>query len=187
MKKTLITLLLTVMMSAGIWFSAGTVLADTIPLSFTVVKNSTSGSFTVDYDNLDLAIVEYTYYSNNILMSELINAELTNEGCEIGTNNNVYSFSLPEEALSFKIWRVVTSNDIIKSLTGSFEYINSPETSVSAVETRIKTLYINDDLITKEVSPISYGGTLSFAYVFNMHFKVVILLEYQYQLIGSIL
>ncbi|XMB71448.1 hypothetical protein RJI07_04845 [Mycoplasmatota bacterium WC30] len=174
MKKTLITILLTILMSAGIFFSAGSVSvsAAVLPLGYEVDKENTTGTFTTDFDNIELAIIEYTYYSNEILMSELIEVDLVPESCEIGTDNILYSFVLPEEALSFKIWRVVTDSDLIKSLSGSFEYINSPETSVSAVETRIRKIYINDDLITKEYAPISYGGILSHSYTFKMHFNV---------------
>lgn len=170
MKKTLVSILLTILMSAGIIFSASSVSANTLPLGYSVAKNSNSGLIVVDYEDLEKAIIEYTYYSNGILMSELLEKDLNYVSSD--DNTYTYTFSLPEDALSFKVWRVVTSDDTIKSLTGSFEYIYSPETAISEVETRIKTLYINDDLITKELVPISYGGIMSSSYVFNMHFNV---------------
>ncbi len=170
MKKALITILLMITMSAGIIFSADIVLsAESIPLTYEVTKDDDRGSILVNFDNLKTAILEYTFYSNDILMSRLDTVNLILEGSEIGTDRTWYSFSLPSETLSFKVWRVVDSEDQIKSLDGDHEYVHGEGTSISDVETRLKTLYILDDLITKEAV---YSETAE-VWKFNMHFNVI--------------
>lgn len=170
MKKALITLLISLVMSAGIIFSAdmNSLSASTIPLSYEVSKDLDRGELIISNENLIKGIIEYTFYSNDILMSKLETIDLSHESCEIGTDRNIYSFKLPDNALSFKVWRVVEASQQIKSLEGDFEYIHSEETSIDSVETRVKVLYITDDLITKEPS---YSETAE-VWIFKMHFNV---------------
>jgi len=170
-KKALISIVLAILMSAGIFLSADikTVSAQSIPLTYEVKKdNYSNGIVIIDGDYYVKAVVEYTFYSNDILMSRLETINLVFELCEIGTNRNHFSFSLPDNALSFKVWRVIDDNDYIRSLDGDNEYIHSIGTSIDDVETRLKTIYITDDLITKEAG---YSETAS-VWIFKMHFNV---------------
>ena len=170
MKKALTSIIIAIIVSAGILFSAdmNTVSASTIPLTYELDKTNTQGYITISEENLVKAIVEYTFYSNGILMSKLESIDLVFESCEIGSDRNNYSFILPEEALSFKVWRVIDDLDQIKSLDGDHEFISEVGTGINDVETRIKTLYINDDLITKEPG---YSETAE-VWIFKMHFNV---------------
>lgn len=169
--KALISIVLAILMSAGIIFSADikSVSAQTIPLSYEVRKdNFSNGLIIIDGDHYVKAVIEYSFRSNDILMSRLETVELIHDFIEYGTNRNHYTFTLPDEALSFKVWRVIDDNDYIRSLDGDNEFIHSPGTSIDEVETRLKTLYITDDLITKEGG---YSETAS-VWIFKMHFNV---------------
>jgi len=172
MKKTLITLLFVIVMSAGIFFSADSVSAYALPVGYTVDNTEYGHEFTTDYDNLEYAVIEYSYYQSDVLMSRLIKVDLnlTDSNSALGTYT--YGFTLPEEALSFIIWRVITESEQIKSLTGSFEYVESPETAISEVQVRIKIIYIEDDLITRESTLTDLGSFLQTEYVFKMHFNL---------------
>jgi len=172
MKKALITLLLTIIMSAGIIFSADLTQAKaaTIPYVYELDTQENRGIIKINNDSLKNAIVEYTFYSNDILFSKLENFNLVYELCEIGTDKHHYSFSLPEGTLSFKVWRVVTNDKTILSLSGDNELNIQEGTGIEDVETRIKTLIINDDLVTKEPVYSGLAGIANFA--FKMHFNV---------------
>ena len=149
--------------------SISAVASSFVPYVYTFTVDDNEALFTTNYDNLVSAEVEYTYYSNEILMSQLITVDIINQGIESSTSHDVYSFTVPEEALSVTVWRVIRSDNQMNSLSGSFEYVYSEETSISAVETRIKTLYITEDLITRETAYSNLGGG---AYAFRMHFNL---------------
>jgi hypothetical protein len=176
MKKTLITIALAIIMSVGVFISADIVSAEeasVMPLGYSVVKRTDDQlEFVVSMENLDTAIIEYSFFSNEVLMSSLIEVDLSPEGCVIGTDENIYIMDLPEEALSVIVWRVTTSDDEIKSLSGTFEYTESPETAISAVETRVKQIYVENKLVTREQNAVVSGVGLVSGYTFRMHFDL---------------
>lgn len=179
MKKTLIIIMLFIM-SAGAFASADVVLASevnstsSIPTGQEITRlNRNSMEFYVSMGNLSEAIIEYSYYANNILVSELEHVNLSMVTGNSTESSYNYVFSLPEDALSVIIWRVITNEDKIKSLNGTFEYTNSSENAISEVDARIKKIFIEDDFIAREYVPISYGGTLSSAARFKMYFDLV--------------
>ncbi|MBI9009636.1 MAG: hypothetical protein JEZ05_06350 [Tenericutes bacterium] len=177
MKKTLITIILTILLSVGAFASADIVSAEetsVIPLGYSVVRrNDSTLEFTVSMENLEKAIIEYSFYRNEILMSKLLEVDISHEYCIFGTDQNVYAMNLPEEALSVIVWRVITDSEEIKSLSGSFEYEESPETAISEVEARLKTIYVENDLITKELGLTSIGGIVAAnSYTFKMYFNL---------------
>lgn len=176
MKKTLITILLAIIMSVGAFASADIVSAEeasVIPLGYSLIKRTDDVlEFTVSMENLEEAIIEYSFYSNNVLMSKLLQVDITHELCVLGTDENVFAMTLPEEALSVIVWRVITSDDEIKSLSGSFEYTESPETAIPAVETRVKQIYVENKLVTREQNAVVSGVGLVSGYTFRMHFDL---------------
>jgi len=176
MKKTLITIVLAIIMSVGAFASADIVSAEeasVMPLAYSIVKRTNDQlEFVVSMENLDTAVIEYSFFSNDVLMSRLLEVDLSHEACVIGTGENVYVMDLPEEALSVIVWRVITSDDEIKSLSGTFEYTESPETAISAVETRVKQIYVENKLVTREQNAVVSGIGLVSGYTFRMHFDL---------------
>ena len=172
MKKALITILLTIIMSAVIIFSADLTKAkaEDVPVVYSLSTWNDRGIININSDSIEKAIIEYTFYSNDILFSKLENFNLVYEANAIGTDSHKYSFELPEGTLSFKVWRVITKTDQIMSLSGDNELNLQEGTGIDAVETRIKTLIINDDLVTKEPVWSDFAGIAKYA--FRMHFNV---------------
>ncbi len=175
MKKILITILLILSTSVGALASTVSVFADTLPNISEINKNGTTIEISIDSGDIKKAIVEYTFVSNDILMSKLEQFEVIPISCEIGSNINIYQINVPKQALSIKIWRVINTNDQIKSLNGTLEWINTPEDAISAVETRIKTIYVDNKLVTRESEAIliagGAGGVIP-GYTFHMHFNL---------------
>jgi len=172
MKKALITILLTIIMSAGIIFSADLTKAkaEDVPVIYSLSTWNDRGIININSDSIEKAIIEYTFYSNDILFSKLENFNLVYEANAIGTDSHKYSFELPEGTLSFKVWRVITKTDQIMSLSGENELILQEGAGIDAVETRLKTLIISDDLVTKEPVWSDFAGIAKYA--FRMHFNV---------------
>ncbi|MBU0996636.1 MAG: hypothetical protein KKE16_01160 [Firmicutes bacterium] len=168
MKKALVTILLTLVMSAGIIFPAASLVnADSGVNVISIGKTGSMGYFYLPADGYTGAIIEYSFVSNEILFSSLLEMDLTQNGSNtIGTAYR-YEVTLPENALSYKVWRVIDGSDYIKSTIGANEFVISGYT-ISDVETRIKTVYITEDYITKEPVYSEVGLT----YKFRMHFIV---------------
>lgn len=173
MKKALIILLLSLILSAGLYFNpAHGIIAEVIPTISEPGKSGTTAYFFSSEPDLKQAIIEYTFLSNGVYMSKLKTMDLTLTAQNTTQTVNKYSFTIPTEALAFKVWRVITQGDYIKSVSGSNVY-TSGSYSMEGIEVRLKTLYINDDLITREQSLSNTGGLLQTSKQFWMHFRVV--------------
>lgn len=173
MKKALIILVLSLILSAGLYFNpAHGIIADIIPTISEPGKSGTSAYFYTSEPSLKQAIIEYTFLSNGVYMSKLKTMDLTLTAQNTTQTVNKYSFVIPSEALAFKVWRVITQGDYIKSVSGSNIYVNGTY-SMDGIELRLKTLYIQDDLITREQSVSSVGTLLTPSKQFYMHFSVV--------------
>ncbi len=172
MKKALIILILSLILSAGLYFSpAHGIMADVVPTISEPGKSGTSAYFFSTDSDLKQAIVEYTFMSNGVYMSKLKTMDIKLSAQNPSMTVNKYAFTIPTEALAFKVWRVITSGDYIKSVSGNNIY-TSGSYSMDGIEVRLKTLYITDDLITREQAVGNVGGLLSTAKQFWMHFRV---------------
>lgn len=173
MKKALIILLLSIILSAGLYFNpAHGIIADIIPTISEPGKSSTTAHFFTSDSDLKQAIIEYTFLSNGVYMSKLKTMDIKLAAQNTSMTVNKYTFTLPAEALAFKVWRVITYGDYIKSVSGSNVY-SSGSYSMEGIEVRLKTLYIYDDLITREQALSSTGGLLQTSKQFWMHFRAV--------------
>ena len=173
MKKALIILTLSLILSAGLYFNpAHGINAAVAPAISEPGKSGTSAYFYTDDPDLKYAIIEYTFLSNGVYMSKLKTYEITLNAQNTTQTINKFSFTLPAEALAFKVWRVITHGDYIKSVSGLNVYVNGTY-SMDGIELRLKTLYIYDDLITREQSIGSVGTLLTPSKQFYMHFSVV--------------
>lgn len=172
MKKALIILILSLILSAGLYFSpAHGIIADIAPTLSEPGKSGTSAFFYASDSDLKQAIVEYTFMSNGVYMSILKTMDIKLSAQNASMTVNKYAFTIPTEALAFKVWRVITDGDYIKSVSG-FNVYTSGSYSMDGIELRLKTLYIYDDLITREQAVGNVGGLLSTAKQFWMHFRV---------------
>lgn len=173
MKKALIILLLSLILSAGLYFSpAHGIIADVAPTLSEPGKSGTSAYFYSSDSDLKQAIIEYTFLSNGVYMSKLKTFDLTLSAQNTTQTINKFSFTIPSEALAFRVWRVITHGDYIKSVSGSNIY-QSDSYSMDGIELRLKTLYIYDDLITREQAVGNIGTLLTTTKQFYMHFSVV--------------
>ena len=170
MKKTLITIILTILITVGAYASTVSVLADSYPNISYIDKDGSQVIFTVDNQDLEKVVIEYTFTVGDILMSRL--EEFYVMTFSTNQDTKTYKVNVPEEALSVKIWRVINSDDQIMSLTGTLEWDNSDNDKISDVETRLKTIYIDNDLITRESNLTGVGTVLQSAWTFRMHFNL---------------
>lgn len=169
MKKALITILLIMTLSAGIYFSAFShvqVSADELTPIDTLEVSGDSVEFHAEYGYYDVVQVQYTYLKGDILISRLDNIETSNQATRISDNWNLYRFTLPENALSFVIKNAMDGLRV-DTLTNN-EYILSEETRVVNADMSVRQLVINDDLIVKRPVWSDYGQN----YEFTIHFNI---------------
>ena len=172
MKKALILLLMIITMSAGLYFNpAHGIDAAVVPTISEPGKSGTTASFYTDEPELTQAIVEYTFHSNGVYMSKLKTFYVSLSAQNTSMTVNKYTFTLPAEALAFKVWRVITEDEYIKSVSGNNVY-STVDYSMEGIELRLKTLYVTNDLITREATIGTIGGLLKNQYKFIMHFRV---------------
>lgn len=171
MKKALVLLLIgTTMFLAGILHPAGTSVSAetgiTQPVISAVTKSTSGGTFYINAADVKSAIVEYVFEANGTIFSKLGILDATLITQNLTTSTYQYRFTLPAGATSFKIWRIITQDDFVRSVTGSNLY-----GSLESVQVRLKTIYVKEDLITREkfgTSLISTGSAK-----FTMHFNLV--------------
>ena len=168
MRKALISLVLCLFVSVGfILTDTVTVSAESEVMITSIGKSGTNGYFQSSVSNYKAAIIEYTFVMNDITMSRLLKTNIYKS-----SSNQVmteYTFTLPDEALSFKVWRVIDTDVMIKSTSGLNEYIQGTST-FDSVQTRIKTVYITEDLITREIIYPNISGVINSK--FTMHFNI---------------
>jgi|GEM_PF-1161483 len=168
MKKALVTFLIVFMISAGIIFPAvSPVYADGGVNVISIGKTSSVGYFYLPDEGYQRAMIEYTFMSNDILFSTLVDKIITPNGSNLDGTAYRYEVNLPAETLSYKVWRVVSQYNNSQSTLGANEYLVSGS-GIDDVETRLKTIYITEDYITKE----RVFSDISTQYKFNMHFNV---------------
>jgi hypothetical protein len=165
MKKALATILLAIVLSAGFVFPADIgVSAETQPVISDLAFDGSTLSFHIDR-SAGTAVVEYSFSANDMIMSRLVNVEIID-----GSG----SIDLEEEILAIRIWRFVTDEGdycTISSVTGTTTLAMSSGASIDDVEVRLKTLYISDDLITKELTWSDFAAIQN--YLYTMHFSLV--------------
>jgi len=172
MKKALISILLSIILSAGIIFSADSITIQAEESHEFIESMVVSGRdvfFEVEHPNVANVIVEYSYQVNELLFSKLVRLRTQKVSIDTSTGLTKYYFRMPSEALSFKIWRLGNNSTI--SSTANGEYIRSEASALSNVDLRVKQLIIDNDLITKEFGYTSDVATR--AYKFVMHFDII--------------
>ncbi len=110
-----------------------------------VSLTGTTASFMVPRTDIDQVVVEYAYLVDQVLVSKLKTIDVT-------SSTGVYSFQVPEGTKAYRIWRLLIKNGdqwLATSPSGTTEYKNGSYT-IANVQTRLKTIYIEDDLITSE-------------------------------------
>ena len=174
MKKALITLILTIMLSAGIFFSADNlkINAEDNESHIFIESMLVSGSdvfFETEDSYTSKIIIEYSYLQDNILFSKLDRISVQKVSIDPNTNLSKYHFKKPSNSLSFKIWRIISGDNIRSTANG--EYILSEENALSKVEVRVKQIIVDNDLITKERQ---YTDNIALkVYKFVMHFDLI--------------
>jgi hypothetical protein len=174
MKKALITTFIAIVLSAGIFFSAGNlnVSASETENHIYIESLQVSGTdifFEVETTDVDKVILEYSYYKETILFSRLVRLNVQKVSINTTTGLSKYHFSKPNNALSMKIWRIANDSTIRSTVNG--EYIYSEATALSQVQARVKQIIVDNDLITKERI---YSDSLAAKnYRFVMHFDLV--------------
>jgi hypothetical protein len=174
MKKALITTFIAILLSAGIFFSAGNlnVSASETENHIYIESLQVSGTdifFEVETTDVDKVILEYSYYKETILFSRLVRLNVQKVSINTTTGLSKYHFSKPNNALSMKIWRIANDSTIRSTVNG--EYIYSEATALSQVQARVKQIIVDNDLITKERI---YSDSLAAKnYRFVMHFDLV--------------
>ncbi|MDD4069834.1 MAG: hypothetical protein PHF05_05215, partial [Candidatus Izemoplasmatales bacterium] len=114
-------------------------------------------------------IIEYSYLQDNILFSKLDRISVQKDSIDPNTNLSKYHFKKPSNSLSFKIWRIISEDNIRSTANG--EYILSEENALSNVEVRVKQIIVDNDLITKERQ---YTDNIALkVYKFVMHFDLI--------------
>ncbi len=174
MKKALITTIIAILLSAGIFFSAGNlnVSASETENHIYIESLQVSGTdifFEVETTDVDQVILEYSYYKETILFSRLVRLNVQKVSINTTTGLSKYHFSKPNNALSMKIWRIANDSTIRSTVNG--EYIYSEATALSQVQARVKQIIVDNDLITKE--RVYSDNIAAKAYRFVMHFDLV--------------
>lgn len=174
MKKALISLLIVISLSAGIFFSAGSLTVKALETNshvfiHTLEIEDSNVYFEVENPDVDQVIVEYSFLKNDILFSKLDTINVNKFSVNTADGLSRYHFVKPYQGLSLKIWRIIDTDSMKSTING--EYIYSPQTSLSAVQNRVKQIIVDNDLITKE------GGYTDLitdkAYTFYMHFDLI--------------
>lgn len=170
MKKALVLLLISItMFLAGILHPAGTsVSAEVVitqPVISAVTKTSSGGTFFINAADVKSVIVEYVFESNGTVFSKLGTLDATLISQNLTTSTYQYRFTLPAGATSFKIWRIISQDDHIRSVTGS-----NLHGSLEDVQVRLKTIYVKEDLITRE--KIGARDMATGYAKFTMHFNL---------------
>lgn len=167
MKKTLVTILLAIIMSVGVYTSTDNVIyaAESNPINIEGGK----GYFWTSYGDVDYITYEYTYYMDDVLYSELDRVKASAEANTIDNSNYQYSFNLDSKTLSFRVWNLVLSSEEIVYPEETLEYNFSEETSISNVQLRLKTIFIDDDMLIKKFLTSDIIGS---HYEFILNFNV---------------
>lgn len=168
MKKALITIIITFLLSAGIIFSADNFKVSANQTTWSLDSVSTEdnlGSFATVYDSYDMVQIQFTYDAHGVLVSKLANVSVENIATRISDGLNVYQFELPEGALSFIIKQGMDGL-VIHEFTNN-EYILSEGTRVQNAEMSVAQLIINEDLIVKKPVYSNHGQL----YQFDIHFN----------------
>jgi hypothetical protein len=168
MKKALITILLIITLSAGIFFSADnfTVSAAEPNEILSISVSDRRVIFPTLYEGYEYVHIEYTYFMDDKLVSRIKNIPVSNQAISI-EGYTLYQFYLPTEAISFKILRGIDGT-ITNEFTGDTIHLESESSSFDNVELRIKQIVINEDLITREYVYSQLGAS----YNFNIHFNL---------------
>lgn len=166
MKKALISIILIITISAGIFFSAGSyVSADTLRTVDSIEVDGSQVSFYAEYGYYDTIQVQYTYLEDEVLITRVDNYPVNNNSTRISDQWNQYIFTIDDRALSFIIRRAM--NDSVVQQFNDNEYIESEQTRVENAQMSVHQVVINEDLITK--NPVySESGQL---YEFWIHFN----------------
>lgn len=167
MKKALITILMIMTLSAGIFFSAFShVSADTLTPIDTIEVNGREVSFYTPYAYYDSVQVQYTYLENDVLITRVENYNAVNNATRISDQFNWYKFTIDDRALSFIIKKAMDGTVVVDFAYN--EYIYSEDTRIQYADMSVHQVVINEDLITK--NPVySESGQL---YEFWIHFNI---------------
>lgn len=167
MKKTLITILLAVIMSVGVFTSTGNNIY--AASNDDVYIDNGYGYFWTSYNDVNYITYEYTYYVGDVLYSELDKVKTTQSVCSLDEENYQYYFLIDEKTLSYKIWNMqLYSEEIV--YPEEIEYTYSENTTIDNVELRLKTIFINDDSLIKR---LLYSEILGNHYQFILNFNAV--------------
>lgn len=168
MKKALMLLCFSVSFFLAGVFPAGISLdATSLPTINNIGKTGSMGYFLLNQAGYQEAIIEYRFQDQGVVFSKLLTTTISNVSFD-GSNYR-YQFILPASAESYRVWRVIKSGTQ-SSVAGSHTF-ETPTTLMSAIQVRLKTVYIHDDLIIKQT--IGARDAATAVVEFTMHFNPV--------------
>lgn len=168
MKKALIILCFSVSFFLAGVFPAGISLeASSIPTITQIGKTGSMGFFHLNQAGFREAIIEYRFHEQGIVFSKLLTTSISNVSFDGSTYR--YQFILPGNAESYRVWRVI-KNETQSSVSGSHTFETST-TLMSAIQVRLKTIFIHDDLIIKKT--IGARDAATAIVEFTLHFNPV--------------
>ncbi|MDZ4197612.1 MAG: hypothetical protein U1C51_10255, partial [Candidatus Izemoplasmatales bacterium] len=162
MKKALIicSILLSMILAGVVSPARNSLLAQSLqePVISSLTKEGSSAFFYLNQPGITHVVIEYRFQSNGVVFSKLATISVTLVSQSTSLQSYRYQVILPAGAESFRIWRVVKETKQY-SVSGSHT-LEAPGAPMDGIEVRLKTIYVNDDLIEKRIVGAVNAATL---------------------------